>query len=94
MNTTFELVTEIPKANGSESVHAPNRTDETCGRCAWWVKWRHPPSSGDVLGECRKRCPKSYMRTAPNGTEQPITKWPSTRAADFCGEWKPRKEAA
>lgn len=92
MSAILEQVTEALKVNGDEAVHAPEPTGETCGRCAWWVRWSHPPHSGEVLGECRKRSPKTYMRTGPNGTESPITKWPSTRTADFCGEWKPRKE--
>lgn len=47
-------------------------TRRTCDTCHWWN--RH---SGLAVGDCQKRPPNSIT-----------SKWPTTDAADFCGEWQ------
>ncbi|KKK96729.1 hypothetical protein LCGC14_2659900 [marine sediment metagenome] len=58
----------------------PEEFDESrfiyCNNCLYW--------SGNELGQCRRNTP-----TTENKYHKAV--WPSTKASDWCGEWKHRK---
>ena len=78
------------------TVGADGRTETLCGSCQWWVRWAvqaHSAPGHGPYGECRKNSPHLVMRQGDDGVASPYTKWPSTKATDFCGRHESRKEA-
>jgi hypothetical protein len=54
----------------------------SCATCASWVQ----PQPGGATGACRRYPPT----VDPNAGIRPISLWPQTKPADWCGEWKER----
>lgn len=54
--------------------------ERSCSGCDHWQKDEGEPT----LGNCHRYAPGA---PAPAG----FTRWPETRAADWCGEFKPRR---
>jgi hypothetical protein len=57
-----------------------------CKNCFWWVIWREQINSHVPAGDCRIRPPEQFQHE--DGKIK--TKWPPTRATDFCGQFKPK----
>ena len=74
-------------------------THATCEFCHWWSKRflpgqlmnRNRPGTlmPFALGECRKKAPG--MQPMEDG--RMFTRWPTTKAEDFCAEHQPRVPA-
>ena len=60
-------------------------TNEFCEHCKHWKEWEVQPASDRMaIGDCRKNEPQCFQ----TGDVRFGTKWPSTRATDFCGKFK------
>jgi len=59
-----------------------------CEHCKFWQEWETQPDPRMLIGDCRKNAPINYS----TGTKF-MTKWPSTKGTDFCGQFKSRHEA-
>jgi hypothetical protein len=49
-------------------------------RCETCLFWREVPPDGDAVNECR--------RNAPFPGDGSASRWPMTKASDWCGEYK------
>jgi hypothetical protein len=56
-----------------------------CEGCRYWARWLNQPRNSEVRGECRRHSP-DIVTDAKSG--QANTRWPSTRADQFCGEFR------
>ena len=61
-----------------------------CGECKWWNL---------CTSNCRKSTPKVFLTTSSGAgydgeacvtTGHTITRWPTTKPDDFCGEFTPK----
>lgn len=61
---------------------APTIPAMSCIDCAFWSPWPAQPESKHVIGDCRLRHPNIFQ-----AGEKFLTKWPSTKGIDFCGDF-------
>lgn len=72
----------MSEANAIPSANPP------CECCKWWNRWTQQANPPHVFGECRRHAPVSMPSLKP-GHHGLVSKWPSTRAVDWCGSWRP-----
>lgn len=61
--------------------------NQVCRLCTYWAKWLDQPVNAKVpLGDCRVSQPQIFESII---TRKYQTKWPSTKATDYCGKHAP-----
>jgi hypothetical protein len=66
-------------------------TKPQCGNC---VFYGDQPIEERTEGACRFRAPLVLQRARTSGEAYPVTRWPTVFAREWCGDWKPKTEAA
>ena len=61
----------------------PKTTNPTCKDCRFWHEWTHQAKLTMIFGDCRINEPINFQ--VADGF---ITKWPSTRSTDYCGQFE------
>lgn len=67
------------------------KEERHCATCANWIPKELAPAEGtesplSSLGECHRYAPRPLILARQAATDAQLV-WPSTRAADVCGEW-------
>jgi hypothetical protein len=62
-----------------------------CENCKYWQLWVEQKHPAAIVGDCRKSAPQNFQIQKGQPVEKFITKWPSTRNTDFCGDHKPKQ---
>jgi len=58
-----------------------------CSNCHFFKQWEEQPAASRfIIGDCRMDSPTNFQ-IADNKF---MTKWPSVRSTDFCGQFSPK----
>lgn len=61
------------------------RANPFCETCRWWRRWTVQSNPGGTFGECRRNSPLLALVRNANHEDRHLSKWPNTRAEDWCG---------
>ena len=61
-----------------------------CMNCVFWTPWVNQYNPQFTFGDCRLKEPANFHTNEGKF----VTKWPSTKSTDFCGQFEPSADKA